>query len=139
MFSDLVAGWWEYRRLLRGSADERRALLAGHPAHVYESWTEVTARMTAGGLLALDLIVALVDGTPADAEVALVGSGPLEDLVHKHGDSLAGAVAHLALGNARFSQALSHVWLAHGVLTPDAERRLSRWVIVTGGAGHRLH
>jgi len=139
VFDDLVTGWWEYQRLLRGSRDERQALLAGHPAHVYASWTQVTERITAGGLPALDLVAALVEGAPTDADVSLVGAGPLEDLVHKHGNSLASEIANLASRNPSFEHALSGVWLAHGVLTPAAEERLSQWIIVTGAARHRHH
>jgi hypothetical protein len=129
--SGLVAGWWEYQRLLHGTPDERHALQAGHPAHVYSSWTQVATRMTHGGLPALDLVVELVDTAPTDDALSLVGTGPLEDLVHKHGNVLVREVTLLASRSDRFARALSRVWVAHGVLNAEAEQRLSGWIIVS--------
>lgn len=128
MVFDVVAGWWDYQRLMRGSPAERRALEAGHPARTHQSWIEVWGRINRGGNAALDLVVSLVDAAPGgDDVVAVVGTGPLEDLVRKHGNSLADEIAHVACGNARFAQALTSV-MARGVLTVHAARRLSPWV-----------
>ena len=129
IYSDLITGWWEYQRLLHGTPNERHALQAGHPAHVYSIWTQVATRVVHGGLPALDLVVDLVDTAPTDDALSLVGTGPLEDLVHKHGNVLAREVADLASRSDRFARALSRVWIAHGALNAEAEQRLSGWII----------
>ncbi len=98
---------------------------------MYASWTQVAVRITQGGLPALDLITVLVDMAPTNEDLSLVGTGPLEDFVHKHGNTLADEVDLLATRSDRFAQALSSVWIAHGVLNPEAERRLSKWIITT--------
>ena len=99
--TDLVTGWLEYQRRLHGSPHERHTLQAAHPAHVYASWTEVATRVTQGGQPALDLILALVETAMSDEHLSLVGTGPLEDLVHKHGNILADEVALLAASSER--------------------------------------
>ena len=128
----VIRGWWEYQRLQRGTPEERRALQAGHPAHVCASWAEVRARIAAGGMPALELVVAILGASRSDEDVSLVGAGPLEDLVHKHGDTLVDAIEDLAARDGRFAHALSRVWLAKGVLRPSTELRLSKWITVTG-------
>ena len=87
--------------------------------------------MTRGGLPALDLVTELVDTAPTSEDLSLVGTGPLEDLVHKHGNTLAGEVALLATRDDRFAQALSSVWIAHGVLNAETELRLHKWIITS--------
>jgi hypothetical protein len=57
--------------------------------------------------------------------------------MHRHGNVLVGEVERLAARNPRFERAPGGVWLAHGVLAPVAEERLSQWVLVTGAAKHR--
>ena len=132
LFGDLVGGWWEYQRLLHGTREERHALEFGHPAPVCASWNEVHTRINGGGIGALELVAALVGEAHDDAGLMLVGAGPLEDLVHKHGSVLAGEIERLANQDPSFERALGGVWLAHGVLTPIAEQRLSQWITVTG-------
>ena len=61
-----------------------------------------------------------------------MGAGPLEDVVHKHGDMLVDAIENLAARDALLAHALRCVWLAHGVLRPSTELRLSKWITVTG-------
>jgi hypothetical protein len=124
----LVHGWWEYQRRLHGNPEERRALEAGHPAEVHLVFNEVKATISAGGLRAWDLVVALLDVAPGDPGVMLVGAGPLEDLVKKHGDALVKEIEYDASRNDRVRQALSCVWVARGLLTPEVEGRLSRWI-----------
>lgn len=132
---DLVRCWWEYQRLLRGTPQERRALEAGHPAAVYFRWNDANARIARGGPPALDLIVALLAACPDEDGITLVATGPLEDLVRKHGDQLIDDIEYLAAVNERFRSALGAVWLPTGVLTPQARWRLSRWVPVSGPTG----
>jgi hypothetical protein len=128
MVFDAVAGWWDYQRLMRGSPEQRRAIEAGHPARIYQSWIEVSGRIAKGGLAALDLVVALIEAAPGGDDVdAVVGTGPLEDLVRKHGNVLADEIAQVASRNARVARALTSV-VAQRVLTVYAAHRLSPWV-----------
>ena len=133
---DVASGWWEYQRLSRGSREERRALEAGHPARVYANWNEVTARIIRGGLPALDIVVGLIRAAEDDEAVMVVGAGPLEDLLNKHGNALVDDVEREAARNPRFRLALTGAWLAHGMLDPDVEMRLSQWTSVRGLPGH---
>jgi Family of unknown function (DUF6869) len=129
---DPVFGWWEYQRLLRGSPEERRALEAGHPAGVFASLREVNAIVARGGRPALVMIPDLLDAAPTEWSVVLVGEGPLDALIKKHGNSLIADLEDLAGAEPRFLHALSGVLLAHGVLAPDVEKRLSQWISIIG-------
>jgi hypothetical protein len=64
----------------------------------------------------------------ADERLETIGAGPLEDLVSRHGAALVERITALAREDDRFRRALSAVWLAHGELSPEVERR-----IVTAG------
>ena len=126
VMQDLVNGWWEYQRRLQGTQEERRALEAGHPASVYISWTDVNAAVTRGGLLALELVNAIIQAAPDESGVVLVGAGPLEDLVRKHSPNLIDEIERMATRDSRFRLALSSAWLPSGVHAPAVEMRLSR-------------
>jgi hypothetical protein len=130
--AQIIRGWWEYQRLQSGTPEQRRALQAGHPAQVCASSAEVRAHIAAGGQQAIELVAAILSTSRSDTDVSLVGAGPLEDLVHKHGDTLVDAIEGFAARDAWFAYALSRVWLAHGVLRPGTELRLSKWITVTG-------
>jgi hypothetical protein len=45
---------------------------------------------------AVDFVVALVDAAPDAADLMLIGTGPLEDLVHEHGGELVAEIERLA-------------------------------------------
>jgi hypothetical protein len=131
--TDPVLGWWDYQRRLRGSPEERRALEAGHPAAVFASLREVNAIIARGGRPALVMILDLLDAAPTEWSVALVGEGPLDALIKKHGNSLISDLEDLAAAEPRFLHALSSVLLTHGILAPDVEKRLSQWISIIGG------
>lgn len=124
----LTAGWWEYVRLATGSRAERKALSLGEPADVRSAWTDVQDRLDAGRVESLQLVLALIETTPEPAGVGVVGAGPLEDLVHRHGDSLVDELDRLARQDPAFRQAMAAVWLSPGVLSPETERRLRQWM-----------
>lgn len=140
--SELVAGWWQHLQLSSGGREARKRLQDGHELFADAGWQGVTDRMERGGVAALDLIDALLAAGPADEDaVGQVGAGPLEDLLHQHGAALVDEVERRALQDARFRQALSGVWLEHGVLDGEVQRRLERWVTVMsrgGSAGSAL-
>lgn len=127
----VVAGWWEYQRLLRGNRAERTRL------EVPLSWPSAAAdavsdSVDAGGDAALDLVAALIRAAPDSEGLGLVGAGPLENLVHAHGSALVDGIETLARREPGFAEALAAVWLEHGAVDAPVEQRLARWISVTG-------
>lgn len=125
---DLVAGWWAYQRLAQGGREDRKRLALGEPLDVCSDWEAARERIDAGGMDAVEIVVALVDAAPDAAGVALVGAGPLEDLVHEHGGALVAEIERLAGQHAGFRQALRSVWLSPGALDPEVAQRLTPWI-----------
>lgn len=62
---------------------------------------------------------------PEGDDGGTVGAGPLEDLLHAHGDSLVEDVLRLSRISPTFRQVLSHVWLERGHMSKANEDRLS--------------
>lgn len=124
----LTAGWWEYRRLAQGSRSERKTLELGEPVLAWAARMNVEDLVGAGGVEALRVVLALLETAPDSSGVALVASGSLEDLLYEHGDALADEFDRLVRQSPLFRQAMACVWLSSGVLNPDTERRLRRWV-----------
>ena len=125
---DLVSAWWAYQRLAQGSREDRKRLSLGEPAEVCAGWEGARDRIDTGGMDALQLVVALVEAAPDAACVALVGAGPLEDVVHEHGAALVTEIERLARQHAGFSQALRSVSLSPGALDAGTARRLAPWI-----------
>ncbi len=125
---DLVAGWWEYHRLADGARDEREALEVGEPAEVVAAKERVDSLVAVGGPTVLSLLEALIDADPTGGRGALVGAGPLENLIHEHGDALAQDLVIRARQSPAFAHALSYVWLETGGLHADAGAQLSPWL-----------
>ncbi len=139
---ELVAGWWEYARLAQGSRQQRKGLEAGDAPFADAGRYGVAERVERGGVEALELVAALLERAPDDDGVALVAAGPLEDLLHRHGQELVDVVERRARQDCRFGQALGGVWLADGALDPTARARLGPWLTTanpgeTPGARHR--
>lgn len=116
--ADLVDGWWEYHRLASGTRLQRKALEAGLPEAAVAGRDAVMEAMDAGGPAALSLVPALLEAAPGDDDVALVGAGPLEELLHAHGLSLRPDVEAVARQHERFRRALDAVWLDGQWATP---------------------
>jgi hypothetical protein len=125
---DLIASWWEYWRRARGSRDERKALSVGEPVEVCAAHELVEQRIDLGGAQAVDLLAALADAAPAGDNGTTVGAGPLETLLHEHGDSVIDEVERTARRSTSFADALAQVWLERGLLSLLTERRLAIWV-----------
>lgn len=123
----MLANWWEHHRLMSGTREERAALNHGEPAEVQAAWDAVDELVDAGGPDAVDMLAALIDLGPDDA-ATFVGAGPLEDLLHAHGDDLVDEIEARARQSASFAKALSTVWLEHGSVGAETEKRLARWV-----------
>jgi hypothetical protein len=124
---ELTANWWEYWRRHSGTREERKALSLGEPLTVQEAHDYVEQQVAKGDAAAVDLLVRINDGKPDDEGVT-VGCGPLEDLLHEHGDAVVDRVELFARQSPSFAKALSHVWLERGHLSPNREQRLSAWV-----------
>lgn len=124
----LLANWWEFQRRARGSRDERVALSLDEGTDLGDARDIVDDRMLAGGTEAVELLVALNEAAPAEDGGVSVGCGPLEDLIHEHGDALIDVIDASARQNPDFAKAMSHVWLEPGHLTKETEARLSRWI-----------
>lgn len=99
----------------------------GRPPDVCAGWQAVRDRIDAGGTGAVELVVALVDAAPDPIGLAVVGAGPLEDLVHEHGGALVAEIERLARQDAGFGQALRSASLPAGSVDPDVARRLTPW------------
>jgi hypothetical protein len=125
---DLVPAWWDYVRRSQGSRAERKALSLGDPSDAVSAYDAVARVVESGGQEAVELLVALNDAAPAGDDGVTVGCGPLEDLLHEHGDSVATTVNDHALSSPSFARALSHVWLQQGQLSEATENQLKAWV-----------
>jgi hypothetical protein len=123
-----VRGWWQYQRLATGSRAQRKALSVGEPAEAVAGWEAVRDRVDAGGTDALRIVVELISTATDDTCLAAVGAGPLEDLLHEHGDSLIDAIETEARRSPPFANALASVWVAPHTLAPNTERRLGPWI-----------
>ncbi|GAA4361675.1 hypothetical protein GCM10023145_38770 [Angustibacter luteus] len=126
-FEQLAANWWEFQRRTVGSRQERRALEQGQPAEVQAADDAVRAMVDAGGDAGVAFLRRLNDASPPHDDGETVGAGPLEDLLHEHGDSVVDAIELNARQSPSFARALSHAWLEKGHNTPAVEARLARW------------
>jgi hypothetical protein len=77
------------------------------------------------------VVLRLLDDAPPEQGHAVVGAGPLEDLVNDHGDALAERIEQLARRRPDFAASLAAVAVDESTLQPDTRRRLSRWVRTT--------
>lgn len=126
---ELADGWLEYQRLARGHREQRKALEQGKPTSVHLANEKVRDRIDAGGQAALELVLALLSAGGWD-EVSTVAAGPLEDLIHQHGDELIDDIEPLARQDDRFRAALGSVWLARGTLPVEVEQRFAQWMSI---------
>ena len=125
---DVAADWWEHARLAKGTRDERKALDDGHPPRVNAAYQFVADKIEVGTPDVLDLIASLIDSAPDDQGTLAVGAGPLEDLIHAHGDRLVLEIETRARRSPEFARALSSVWVEAGDLDPETRDRLAPWV-----------
>jgi hypothetical protein len=124
----VVSGWWRFQQLHSGTRDERKQLEIGEPADVWAAWNAVSDQIQAGGRAAMELVVALIDAAPDSESVGNVAAGPLEDLVHAHGDDLVEQLETLARQSPIFATALHGVWLSDGAVSSSTRERLARWI-----------
>ena len=124
----VVDGWWRYQRLSVGSRAERKALEVGKPGHAVAAEKAVDDRVRSGGLDALHLVAALVRAAETDDDLALVGAGPLEDLLTRNGAALVDEIDDLARRDPQFARALAAVWWSADDAGPEVTVRLGRWI-----------
>jgi hypothetical protein len=124
----MVRGWWQHDRLAAGDRAQRKALSIGEPADAVAGWEAVRDCIDAGGANAVRVVVELIRTATNDRDVGAVGAGPLEDLLHEHGDELVDAIETEARRSPPFASALASVWLERHAVTPATEERLSRWI-----------
>ncbi len=108
---ELARAWWEGRRLADGTRDERKRWSLGEPLDVAEASERAQRIVEDGGEQALELVMALLRSSPDETGPAMVGAGPLEDLVTGHGDDLAPRLDELARQSPAFRRALASGWL----------------------------
>lgn len=130
---DVIAAWWEHDRLARRTRQERKRLEQRQEPLAEAAAGHVLEAVRQGGPGALDLVRGLIVSAVDAEALGRVAAGPLEDLVHAHGDGLIVEIDRLARTDERFAAALNGVWLTHGVLDQRVEDRLAAWVTVTGG------
>lgn len=70
------------------------------------------------------IILALIEHAPDDEALAFVATGPLEDLIHRHGQRIGDQIVEQARRDPRFRQALGDVWGWEGVPEPLRGRLL---------------
>ena len=124
----LVAKWWEYYRLAAGSREQHKTMESGLPPDVRMAHDHVAEIVERGAPEVVELLADLAVATPAEQDPALVGTGPLEDLIRDHGDAF-GAEIELYAGRVpEFAAALRSIRLDDGAVSAASLRRLSRWL-----------
>ena len=124
-------GWWLYRSMSKGDRGERVELEHAESSRAREAWRAyevVQETVGEGGNDAIRLILALLAAAPRGEGTGAVGSGPLEDLIHDHGDDLVDAVERAARQSPEFAHALGSVAVEQGTLRPETADRLARWL-----------
>jgi hypothetical protein len=124
----VVDGWWQYQRLSVGTRCDRKGLELGEPQDVVAAAEAVDACVLDGGPEALGLVAALLRAADSDDDLGLVGAGPLEDLLHRHGAALIDSIDDLARRDPQFAKALRGVWWSPDDAGADVTQRLSRWI-----------
>lgn len=76
----------------------------------------------------LDVLELLVERAPDTSGALTVGAGPLENLIHEHGDRLVDELESRARRSPLFAAALASVWLEDGHLQATTVERLSPWL-----------
>jgi hypothetical protein len=122
--ADLIAAYFVDQKLLSASSahliEERRPVptepLAGYDGRLFDWLAEMlTYGPPDGPEFAWPIILELVARAPDEAALTFIGSGPVEDLVNKHGVQFEGRVVSQATTDPRFRSALRHVWPHDGV------------------------
>lgn len=96
--------WWLFRRLNAGTREQRVDLQQGQSVDAraaQRAAEHVNDVITQGGAEAVSLITELLQSAADTDALVLVGSGPLEDLLHEHGAAVVEEVERLAAKSPR--------------------------------------
>ena len=107
---------------------------------LYWAWEEVSDLVREQPESAWEVVTALVDQAKDRSQLAYIAAGPLEDLIHAHGELFVDRIGVQSRGSAQFRRALRGVWCwddlpqdlrarfqrIPGVPTALASRRTSR-------------
>ena len=137
--------WWLFRRLNAGTREQRVDLQQGQSVDArtaQRAAEHVNDVITQGGAEAVALITELLQSAADTDALVLVGSGPLENLLHEHGAAVVEEVEHLARQEPAFTEALRWVWLEHrappaGRGGPPGALGSRDWPAVTPPSAHR--
>jgi uncharacterized protein DUF6869 len=127
----LVDGWWLHHRLATGGRDDRLELEHGETARAQQAlhaYSSVQNIINADAQAALRLVLDLVDSASTDEDLAIVASGPLEDLINEHGDDLADDIDTTARQHPGFATALRAVDVEAGSLNADSVAHPRQWL-----------
>jgi hypothetical protein len=120
----LLQDWWEHSRLSCGSREERKALSVGRPHGPAVADEALSDLVSTGSPDVILLLADLVDAGPSRSSAVIVGTGPLEDLVHEHGDALIDELETLARRRPTFRAALSSVAIDDGAIAEGTASRI---------------
>jgi hypothetical protein len=88
---------------------------AGKREEDWWAWQEVTDLvMQCPEKEGWDITLALIEHAPSKKALAYVAAGPLEDLMHYHGNLLIDRIEQESRRSVRFRHALTGVWLSKG-------------------------
>lgn len=120
----LLQDWWEHSRLSCGSRHERKALSVGRPEGAALAYEALSDLVSTGSPDVVLFLADLVDAGPFPSSAVIVGTGPLEDLVHEHGDALIDDLETLARKRPTFRAALSSVAIDNGAIAKETAARI---------------
>lgn len=123
----MIGTWWRHAALAH--SEVRADRLASDD--LWWAWEAVDEVVDVGGVAAVDLVAALVEGAPGeneDQEMAYLGAGPLENLLVEHGGDpeVFAAVMERSRRSASFRLALECVWLEEAELPPATRSEWTR-------------
>lgn len=95
---------------------------------VEAGWEALRDMVDEGKIETVQLLADLNDAVPAEDAWAVVGAGPLEDLINQHGDRLIDEIDRCAQRTPSFRDDLRGVWYSPGTVSPATEQLLRRWV-----------
>lgn len=120
----LLQHWWEHSRLSSGSRDDRKALSMGQPHRAAVAYDVLSDLVSIGSPDVVSLLADLVDAGPSGSSAVIVGTGPLEDLIHEHGDAFIDELETLARRRPTFRAALSSVAIDDGAIANGTASRI---------------
>jgi hypothetical protein len=126
--ADVPARWFEYWRRASGTRDERKALEQGRPIEVQAAHDWIEKRIMSGGVAAIDAIAEIAEAASNPDEEAIVGIGPIEDLIHCHGDAVVDLLVERARRIPALARTLRYVSVSSGGISATSMKVLERYL-----------